>query len=724
MHAHKFFGAPVLLLASLALAGSASAQAVPGTISATFASATGVLTVSGDDASNTIVISKGDGGRVLVNDGSVSIQGGTPSINNTSLIQVLGQGGSDRIVLEQGRDGFASIQVDGGDGEDVLEVNGSNLNEIFSAAPNSDRVRVDRSLPTTAPYVVDIGTTEQLVLKMDAADDTFNGSNGLATLIKITVDAGSGNDVINGGDGAEIFIGGPGKDIFDGNRGNDVAFMGDGDDVFIWDPGDGSDTIEGQDGQDTMRFNGANVSENIDVSANGGRVRFFRNVANIVMDLDDVETIEFNALGGADNITVNDLSGTDATEVTLDLAATLGGSTGDDAADTVTVNGTNGNDTVELFGNRTVTVTGLPAGISVLNPEVANDSVLLQMQAGNDSVDASRLSGSLVKLTLDGGVDNDSLVGSKGADVVRGGDDTMVGADGDVYEGDGGNDRVVVTGLNVEESYSASANAGRVRLERSVPTTAPFSIDIGTSESLVLDMRGGNDTFNGGSGLAALIQLTVDGGSGNDVLNGGDGADVFLGGSGKDTIDGNRGNDVAFMGDGNDVFIWDPGDGSDVVEGQDGRDTLLFNGANVSENIDVAANGGRVRFFRNVANIVMDLDDVEAIDFNALGGADNMVVNDLSGTDTTDVLFELAATLGGFDGDGAVDAVVVNGTNGNDTISVSRTDGNVVVSGLPATVRIGASEATDTLTVNGLGGDDTFDASGLPAGHISLTVVP
>ena len=47
-------------------------------------------------------------------------------------------------------------------------------------------------------------------------------------------------------------------------------------DVFQWDPGDGSDTIEGQAGADRMLFNGANVNEKIDISANGERVRFTR----------------------------------------------------------------------------------------------------------------------------------------------------------------------------------------------------------------------------------------------------------------------------------------------------------------------------------------------------------------------------------------------------------------------------------------------------------------
>ena len=73
------------------------------------------------------------------------------------------------------------------------------------------------------------------------------------------------------------------------------------------------------------------------------------------------------------------------------------------------------------------------------------------------------------------------------------------------------------------------------------------------------------------------------------------------------------------MGAGDDTFVWNPGDGSDTVEGQSGFDTMLFNGSNVSEQIDISANGQRVRFTRDVANIVMDLNGVEGIDFNALG---------------------------------------------------------------------------------------------------------
>ena len=78
----------------------------------------------------------------------------------------------------------------------------------------------------------------------------------------------------------------------------------------MWNPGDGSDTVFGGTGSDTLLFNGANVNEKINIAANGGGFTFTRDVANITMSVSQVETIEFNALGGADTITIGDLTGT------------------------------------------------------------------------------------------------------------------------------------------------------------------------------------------------------------------------------------------------------------------------------------------------------------------------------------------------------------------------------------------------------------------------------
>src|SRR5262249_34474855 len=156
----------------------------------------------------------------------------------------------------------------------------------------------------------------------------------------------------------------------DGNGGSDQADLGAGNDTFTWDPGDGSDTINGADGLDTMVFNGAGVADTVDLSANGDRLRFFRNPGNITMDTGGVERVAFNALGGADAVTVGALTGTDVTNVDLNLASTLGGTTGDGKPDTVEVDGTNGNDALTVAGGPDdVTVSGLSATVDIQHAE-------------------------------------------------------------------------------------------------------------------------------------------------------------------------------------------------------------------------------------------------------------------------------------------------------------------------------------------------------------------
>ena len=232
---------------------------------------------------------------------------------------VSGDLGNDTLVWNPGDGNDIN---EGGDGTDTSQVNGGNGAETFTLVANGTRVRFDRTTP--APFFLDIGTVENFVLNMNGGDDIFTGGNGLATLIALTVDGGTGNDQITGTDGNDVLIGGDNNDTIAAGRGNDVVFGGNGDDTFIWNPGDGSDTDEGQADNDTLQFNGANVNEKIDVSANGSRVRFTRDVASIVMDLNGIETVNFKALGGADTITVNDLTGTNTSQISLDLGASGG----------------------------------------------------------------------------------------------------------------------------------------------------------------------------------------------------------------------------------------------------------------------------------------------------------------------------------------------------------------------------------------------------------------
>ena len=533
---------------------------------------------------------------------------GTTSIAGVERFDLRAQDGADDVVVNDlTGTGLGELNLDPGAGGDRVVVEGTSGNDTIgvAAAAVPGHIAVSGG---PAGLSIDIVNSEALAVESLAGNDALNAGLGLAALTHLTLDGGAGNDAINGGDGNDTLRGGTDNDAIDGNRGDDIGLLDAGDDSFTWDPGDGSDKVEGAAGSDTLVFNGAAVAENFDLSANGGRLKFFRNVANITMDVDDTERVDLRALGGIDNTVVNDLSATDVKSILLDLAT-------DRAVDTTTVNGTDGNDAIAITPNAgAVDVTGLAAALKIQGSEAADD---------------------------------------------------------------------------------------------------------------VLNVNGldGNDTISGAVGLAALIKVGIDGGAGNDTIDGGDGAETLVGGDGDDAIDGNGGADVGLLGAGEDSFHWDPGDGSDVVEGQDGADSMLFNGAGLAENFELSANGERVRFFRNVGNITMDLNDTEFIDVQALGGADNAVVNNTSGTDLKSIALDLEGAIGGGAGDGAADSVTVNGTNNPDDIGINAFESVVEVNGTPPAVQIEHSEAAnDKLTVTGLGGADTITAGPGLAALIQLVI--
>ena len=473
------------MLASAAIAAgivagtTATAQAA---VTATFSQ--GTLSVFGDSLDNNVTVSRNAAGTILVNGGAINVSGGTPTVANTSLIKGFGLGGNDVITLSETNGALPASQLfggsendtltgaaaddqvfgqsgtdrmvwnpgddtdlnEGGAGTDTTEVNGGNGLEQFTTTANGTRVRFDRLNP--APFSIDIGTSENLVLNANGGDDSFSNTGNLAALIKITADGGAGNDNLLGSNGIDILIAGDGNDFVDGQQGNDVGFMGAGNDTFQWDPGDGNDVVEGQDGTDTMAFNGSAANEIMEASANGGRVRFTRNVGNIVMDLDDVESIVANAFGGADSVTVNDLSGTNVTEVRPNLSAP--GGSDDLAIDNVVVNATNGDDIVALAGSGAGTqVLGLSSLVAISGGRAGSDRLTVNALAGDDVIDASDVAATAMLLTLDGADGADVLVGGDGNDIIRGGagDDVVLGGPGtDVVDG-GIGDNVVMQGF-------------------------------------------------------------------------------------------------------------------------------------------------------------------------------------------------------------------------------------------------------------------------------------
>jgi hypothetical protein len=289
--------------------------------------------------------------------------------------------------------------------------------------------------------------------------------------------------------------------------------------------------------------------------------------------------------------------------------------------------------------------------------------------------------------------------------------------------------------LLVEAGNGADAVALRLQAGDATRIQVDFGDD-GSAEATVpranvatIEVKGGNgpdalriDDTNGA--FTDTIPTTIAGENGGDTLQGGAGAELLKGGRGEDHADGGRGNDTGRLGRGDDTFQWDPGEGSDVIEGRAGLDTMLFNGAGGAtgdDDVVMSANGGRLTFFRQPANITMDTNDVEVVRFNALGGSDDVTVNDLTGTDVLLTELELASAIGGNASDGAVDNVIVNATNGVDTIDLAGNGSGVDVTGLASAVSVTHADSTDTLSVNTLGGADNVSAAGI-AGAMQVSV--
>ena len=284
-----------------------------------------------------------------------------------------------------------------------------------------------------------------------------------------------------------------------------------------------------------MVFNGSDLPEIFGISANGNRVRLSRDLGNVTMDVNGVEKIDVNALGGADKVIVNDLSGTDVEEIDLSLAAISGGNAGDGQVDSVIVNGTAAGDRIPIQGTAGgILVNGAFAQgnslpyFMVIRAVEPNDFLQINGNGGDDTIDASTLQ-TPVTFRAEGRAGNDILLGSPGDDVLVGGDgndaidgnggsDFLDGGDGDdtfvwdpgdgsdVVEGEEGADTLIFRGSNGGERIDLSANGDRLRLVRNVGTV---TMDVDDVERVNVLTLGGQDTVTV-SDLSATDVTAVD----------------------------------------------------------------------------------------------------------------------------------------------------------------------------------------------------------------------
>ncbi|HVG71112.1 MAG TPA: calcium-binding protein [Vicinamibacterales bacterium] len=676
--------------------------------------------VSGTPGNNRITVA-GSGGSVTVSGLPAQVTiGGAEAAND--LLVINGLAGNDTVDTSALAAGTIGLMIDGGFGNDTIT--GSGGSDVLIGGDGDDRVTGGRSDDVALlgdgndVFIWNPGDSSDLVEGQDGFDTLkFNGSDASETIAL----SANGSRALLSRD-----VGGVAMDL-NGVERIDIAAAGGPDTIVVNDlTGTGVTQVAidlaRDDANDQVIVNGSSGNDFVIVDRSGGAVR--------VSGLAETVTIA-GANAGHDQLSIFAGLGNDIIDAS-DLAAnqfrlTLNGGAGND-----TILGGRGNDTVVGGSGNDVAALGAGDDEFVWNPGDGSDTV--DGQSGSDRLvfigssggERFELSANGAQATLSrdvgsvtmrlAGVERIELAALGGADTITVNDlagtsvqqvaidlQAQIGSDGEP-------DTVTVNATAGKDHISVESDGSFVVVEG---LSARVTIDgvESANDSLIVNGLDGNDTIDASGLRAGQIKLAINGGAGTDVITGSAGDDLLNGGSGNDTMNG---------GDGNDAFVWNPGDGSDVLRGGAGTDTLLFNGADVNESVVLSADGGRAVFSRDVATITMNMDDVETIDFNALGGTDTVTINDLTGTGVKQVNIDLAASAGGTTGDAQDDTIIINGTAGDDAISLSIENGALVISGLASKITIEHFDANDTIRIAGLGGDDVIDASGIGAGGPKL----
>jgi Ca2+-binding RTX toxin-like protein len=362
------------------------------------------------------------------------------------------------------------------------------------------------------------------------------------------------------------------------------------------------------DGRLTVASDG---SDSIALGCSAGKVAV-NGVVPVDLGAVDCSTLTGIFVSGGPGANTIDLSGVHATDFPNVFDVSVNGGAGDDTivgselADSLdggagadTIDGKNGSDMVFAAPGDgdvvTDTGTGLGDGdVFVFHRETSVGMTVTVGANGDVTVDgAVAVRGAGFEDTeIDGGRGDDVLDASAATvpvviDASYGGTDTLIGGSAADYlysgpgtshlDGRGGADTYGLSGTDtVADSGADSASQDTIDV---VGTAGPDAITIGAGvltvngitssfsgiESVTVEPSEGDDVVDGSQ---ATVDLSLDGGGGNDTLTGGSGDDQIDGGSGDDLIQ------VA--------------DGGDAIDGQDGSDQyfVLFNLHN-----DVSADG-------------------------------------------------------------------------------------------------------------------------------------
>ncbi len=359
-----------------------------------------------------------------------------------------------------------------------------------------------------------------------------------------------------------------------------------------------------------------------------------------------------------------------------------------------------------------VTINGSTAGGSLSEPAATQDvqRIVITGGSGANAIDLSGVSDSsgfirLISVSIDGGADNDTIIGSQREDSITGGagDDSLVGGDGgDTYlfnlDSAIGSDTIVEEddgGTDVLDFSTTTTSSAGLVIDLSSSTAQTVLADM-----LSLTLLAGDEIENviGGAGNDSITGNGAD----ND-LNGGGGDDTITGGAGDDSLAGGTADDLLAGGVGDDSYFFENVWGTDTVAEltSEGTDSMDFSSVTVA--LTVTAATGIVTDGTNVAT--PERDQVETV----VGGEgdDRFVFEDASA---------FAGTSGAFDGGGGSNTLDYSAYTTSIAVDLDSGFATGLGSGQVRFECVVGGSANDTIT--GDDGDNRFEGG---AGNDTIT---
>ncbi|MEA5606109.1 calcium-binding protein [Nostoc sp. UHCC 0252] len=628
--------------------------------------------------------------NTITNIGSITAGTNLVTYKNIEQLNIFGSAYDDNIVGSNGNNILSTGDggndtIDGGEGDDLLFVDYSNVTEGITSTFNTT---TNIGSITAGTNLVNYKNIEQLNISGTAYNDNIVGSNGNDTLSGY-----SGNDTIFGGVGNDILVGGADNDTLTGGVGNDqfvFEFYNYGTDIITDLSGveKGSNASEAVIASlDTLQFTGGGLTaENLQLTQNGNNLEITFQIPNFGIDTSNKVILENFKLENLDNLPATS-SQPAIGNILFDGETSITDSFDVFDADSTQTNLFNKN-TVTFLNDLDNSITGFDNSNDVINGQGGDDIIdglsgddLLRGGTGND--------------LLIGGVGNDTLISSAGNDTLDGGtgDDTLIvnSSIGDnLLSGGDGNDSLGVS-ADSNDSRSSGNNtlnggAGDDRLNANrttgnnllsggdgndyldVSNNVPYAYPSGSS---------GNNTLNGGAGDDTL---SAGGSTGDNLLLGGDGNDYFdISGSsysstiGKNTLNGGAGNDRFDAGDstGNTLFFGDDGNdyldinGGNFDDRSSGNNTL--NGGADDDTLSAGGSTGDNLLLGGDGNDYLDISGSSYSDFYDNRSTGNNTLNGGAGDD----IFDLSGSAGDnliFGGDGTDTFIFANYDEGINTI--------------------------------------------------------